>query len=85
MTESNATPATEHVQVTLQRDDWERIVRLVNRAVPVAAQSVEDAYDWDEDEGPDQDWIEARERSARDARELSERVSAAVQDGTSAT
>jgi len=76
---------SDKVQVTLDRDDWERIVRLVQGVVPVTAQSVEDAYDWDEDEGPDQDWIEARERSARDARELSERVSAAVQDGTSAT
>ncbi len=76
---------SDKVQVTLDRDDWKRIVRLVQGVVPVTAQSVEDAYDWDEDEGPDQDWIEARERSARDARELSERVSAAVQDGTSAT
>lgn len=76
---------SDTVQVTLHRDDWERIVRLVQGVVPVAAQSVEDAYDWDEDEGPDQAWIEARERSAREARELSERVSAAVQDGTSTT
>jgi hypothetical protein len=76
---------SDKVQVTLDRDDWDRILRLVHGVVPVAAQSVEDAYEWDEDEGPDQAWIEARERSAREARQLSERVSAAVQDGTSAT
>lgn len=69
----------------MDRDDWDRIVRLVQGVVPIAAQSVEDAYEWDEDEGPDQGWIEARERSAREARELSERVSAAVLDGISAT
>lgn len=73
---------SDKVEVTLDRDDWDRIVRLVHSAVPVAAQSVEDAYDWDDDEGPDRSWIESRERNAREARELSERVSAAVQDGT---
>lgn len=74
---------SDKVQVTLDRDDWDRILQLVHSVVPVAAQSVEDAYDWDDDEGPDMDWIETRERSAREARELSERVGAAVQDGTS--
>jgi hypothetical protein len=78
MTESNAAAATEYVQVTLQREDWERIVRLVNRAVPVAAQSVEDAYDWDENEGPDTDWIESRERAHKEAAEFRDRVNAAT-------
>lgn len=78
MTESNATPATEHVQVTLQRDDWDRILRLVNSAVPVAAQSVEDAYDWDENEGPDTDWIESRERAHKEAEAFRGRVNAAT-------
>jgi hypothetical protein len=74
----------DKVQVTLDREDWERILRLVQTAVPVAAQSLDDAYDWDENDGPDTDWIEARERSAQDARALSERVTAAVQSGTPA-
>ena len=66
------------VQVTLQREDWERIVRLVQGVVPVAAQSVEDAHEWDENAGPDTDWIEAREQSAREARAFSDRVTATV-------
>lgn len=78
MTESNATPSTEHVQVTLQRDDWDRIVRLVNSAVPVAAQSVEDAYDWDENESPDTDWIKSRERAHEEAAAFRDRVNAAT-------
>ncbi|MCS6576415.1 hypothetical protein NYS52_17955 [Curtobacterium flaccumfaciens pv. flaccumfaciens] len=78
MTESNATPATEHVQVTLRREDWERIVRLVDSIVPVAAQSVEDAYDWDENEGPDTDWIESRERARTEAEAFRDRVNAAT-------
>jgi len=71
----------DKVQVTLDREDWERIVRLVQRVVPATAQSVDDAYEWDEDEGPDAEWIEARERSLAQTRALSDRVTAAVQGG----
>ena len=78
MTESNATPTTEHVQGTLRREDWERIVRLVDSIVPVAAQSVEDAYDWDENEGPDTDWMESRERARTEAEAFRDRVNAAT-------
>lgn len=78
MTESNATLATEHVQVTLRREDWERIVRLVDSIVPVAAQSVEDAYDWDENEGPDTDWIASRERARTEAEAVRDGVNAAT-------
>jgi hypothetical protein len=73
---------SDTVQVTLTREDWEHIVRLVQRVVPATSQSVADAYDWDENEGPDIEWIEARERSLEDARALSERVTAAVAHGT---
>ncbi|MBF4592110.1 MULTISPECIES: hypothetical protein [unclassified Curtobacterium] len=66
------------VQVTLNREDWEHIVRLVQRVVPATSQSLDDAYEWDEDEGPDVEWIEARQRSLADARALSDRVTAAV-------
>jgi hypothetical protein len=78
MTESNAAAATEYVQVTLQREDWERIVRLVDSIVPVAKQSVEDAYDWDENEGPDTDWIESRERAHKEAEAFRDRVNTAT-------
>jgi hypothetical protein len=74
----------DKVQVTLDREDWEHIVRLVQRVVPATSQSVDDAYEWDENEGPDIEWIEARERSLADARALSERVTAAVLGGTPA-
>ena len=40
----------DKVQVTLDREDWERIIRLVQGVVPAATQSVDDAYEWDEDE-----------------------------------
>jgi hypothetical protein len=66
------------VQVTLNREDWERIVRLVQRVVPATSQSLDDAYEWDEDEGPDVEWIEARRRGLADARALSDRVTTAV-------
>jgi hypothetical protein len=66
------------VQVTLNREDWEHIVRLVQRVVPATSQSLDDAYEWDEDEGPDDEWIEARQRSLADARALSDRVTSAV-------
>jgi len=66
------------VQVTLNREDWEHIVRLVQRVVPATSQSLDDAYEWDEDEGPDDEWIEARQRSLADARALSDRVISAV-------
>ncbi|MDN4649260.1 hypothetical protein [Curtobacterium sp. PsM8] len=72
---------SQKVQVTLDREDWEHIVRLVQRVAPAASQSVDDAYERDEDEGPDVEWIEARERSAAEARALSGRVTAAVQGG----
>ncbi len=48
MTE-NAATAPEQVQVTLDRADWERIMRLVAGTVPAAEQSVEDAQEWDDD------------------------------------
>ena len=70
---------SQKVQVTLDREDWEHIVRLVQRVVPATSQSVDDAYKWDEDEGPDVGLIEARERSLAEARALSDRVTAAVQ------
>jgi hypothetical protein len=56
------------VQVTLNREDWEHIVRLVQRVVPATSQSLDDAYEWDEDGGPDLEWIEARQRGLADAR-----------------
>ncbi|WP_267425344.1 MULTISPECIES: hypothetical protein [unclassified Curtobacterium] len=70
------------VQVTLNREDWEHIVRLVQRVVPATSQSLDDAYEWDEDEGPDVEWIEARQRGLADARALSDRVTAAVAAAT---
>jgi hypothetical protein len=75
---------TDRVQVKLDREDWERIVRLVQRVVPATSQSVDDAYEWDENERPDVEWIDARERSLVEARALSERVTAAVVRGTPA-
>jgi len=73
----------DKVQVTLDREDWERIIRLVQGVIPAATQSVDDAYEYDED-GPDTAWIEARQRNAREARDLSDRVTAAVQGSTAA-
>jgi hypothetical protein len=78
MTDSNEAAATEDVQVTLRREDWERIMRLVESTVPAAAQSVEDAYDWDEDEGPDMYWIEGRERAQQETVAFRDRVAAAT-------
>jgi hypothetical protein len=68
----------ETLQVTLNREDWEHIVRLVQRVLPATSQSLDDAYEWDEDEGPDLEWIEARQRGLADARALSDRVTTAV-------
>ena len=68
------------VRVTLDREDWEHIVRLVQGVVPAATQSVDDAYEYDDD-GPDMAWIEARQRNLAEARALSDRVTAAVQGG----
>lgn len=73
----------DKVQVTLDREDWERIIRLVQGVIPAATQSVDDAYEYDED-GPDPAWIEARQRSLAEARGLSDRVTAAVQGSTAA-
>jgi len=70
----------DKVQVTLDREDWEHIVRLVQGVVPAATQSVDDAYEYDDD-GPDMAWIEARQRNLAEARALSDRVTAAVQGG----
>lgn len=69
--------APEQVHVTLRRDDWDRIMRLVASTVPVAEQSVEDAYDLDDGEKPDDDWIEGREAALREARAFRDRVAAA--------
>jgi len=73
----------DKVQVTLYREDWERIIRLVQGVIPAATQSVDDAYEFDKD-GPDLAWIEARQRSLAEARDLSDRVTAAVQSSTAA-
>lgn len=74
MTDISATPATEHVHVTLTRDDWERLVRLADSAAQVSAQSAEDAEDYDPDEGPDADWITGRHERADSARAFAARI-----------
>jgi hypothetical protein len=68
MTDTSTTTASEHVHVTLTREDWERLVRLADSAARVSAQSAEDAEDYDPDEGPDADWISSRHERAESAR-----------------
>lgn len=74
---------SDTVQVTLSRDDWEGIMRLTERSAQIAAQSAEDAEDYDPDEGPDEAWIEGRHRGAAAARELADRVRQQVEEGSS--
>jgi hypothetical protein len=72
---------SEAVQITLEREDWERIVRLVESSAKVSMQSAEDADEWDPDEGPDFEWIEGRRRGAVAAREFADRVRQQVEEG----
>ncbi|RPE73737.1 MULTISPECIES: hypothetical protein [unclassified Frondihabitans] len=69
---------TEDVTVTLAREDWERLVRLADNAAQVSAQSVEDAEDYDPEEGPDADWIASRHERAEAGRAFSTRLRESV-------
>lgn len=79
MTDTSATPTTEHVHVTLTREDWERLVRLADSAAQVSAQSAEDAEEYDPDEGPDTDWIASRHERAESARAFAARLRESVE------
>ncbi|MBF4629562.1 hypothetical protein [Curtobacterium flaccumfaciens] len=74
---------SDAVQITLDREDWARIVRLAESSAEVSTQSAEDAEDWDPDEGPDFEWIEGRRRGAVAAREFAARVRQQVEEGLS--
>ncbi len=79
MTDTSTTTASEHVHVTLTREDWERLVRLADRAAQVSAQSAEDAEDYDHDEGPDADWISSRHERAESARVFATRLRTSIE------
>lgn len=74
---------SDTVQITLSREDWERIVRLTESSAQVAMQSAEDADEWDPDDGPDFDYIEGRRRGAAAARDFADRVRQQVEEGSS--
>ena len=79
MTDTSTTTASEHVHVTLTREDWERLVRLADSAAQVSAQRAEDAEDYDPDEGPDADWITSRHARADSARAFAARIRESIE------
>jgi hypothetical protein len=71
---------SDTVQITLSREDWERIVRLAESSAKVSMQSAHDADEWDPNEGPDFEWIMGRRRNAIAAREFADRVRQQVEE-----